>query len=83
MHSALPLLIATVEDNGVGVEDQHLENLFEHLYRVENSRNRKTGGSGLGLSICAHIVGAHQGTISAQRSSLGGLAVITELPLSL
>ncbi|WP_028862148.1 ATP-binding protein [Psychromonas aquimarina] len=74
--------IVKVQDNGVGVAEEHLPNLFEHLYRVENSRNRKTGGSGLGLSICAHIVAAHQGEISAEQSSLGGLAIVIELPLS-
>lgn len=70
------------EDDGVGVEDTHLTHLFEHLYRVEDSRNRKTGGSGLGLSICRHIVIAHQGKITAQKASLGGLAVIITLPLA-
>ncbi|WP_415225171.1 ATP-binding protein [Psychromonas sp.] len=77
-----PLVRVKVEDNGVGVAEQNLPNLFEYLYRVENSRNRKTGGSGLGLSICAHIVAAHQGEISAEQSSLGGLAIVIELPLS-
>ena len=57
-----------------------MPNLFEHLYRVESARNRKTGGSGLGLSICKHIVDGHQGTIRARRSTLGGLAVDIILP---
>ena len=70
-----------IEDNGVGVEEQHLQHLFEYLYRVESSRNRKTGGAGLGLSICAHIVTAHQGSIKAVASDLGGLGIIIELPL--
>ena len=70
-----------VEDNGVGVAEHHLAQLFESLYRVENSRNRQTGGSGLGLSICSHIVNAHQGSIKAAKSELGGLAVIIKLPL--
>lgn len=70
-----------VEDNGVGVPEQHLQHLFEYLYRVESSRNRKTGGAGLGLSICAHIVTAHLGSIKALASDLGGLAIIIELPL--
>jgi len=69
------------EDNGVGVEEEHLPHLFEHLYRVEDSRNRKTGGSGLGLSICRHIVMAHQGEISAQKSPHDGLAIIIKLPV--
>jgi two-component system, OmpR family, sensor histidine kinase BaeS len=70
-----------VEDDGVGVEDKHLSLLFEHLYRVEDSRNRATGGSGLGLSICSHIVQAHQGEIYAEKSHLGGLAIHICLPL--
>lgn len=70
-----------IEDDGIGVEHQHLANLFEHLYRVEDSRNRKTGGSGLGLSICAHIVQAHQGEIFADKSSLGGLAIHISIPI--
>lgn len=77
-----PLVVIKFEDNGVGVAKQHLTHLFEYLYRVENSRNRKTGGAGLGLSICAHIVAAHQGEIFAEQSSLGGLAIVIKLPLS-
>ncbi len=72
-------LILTIEDNGKGVPGEHLANLFEHLYRVDDSRNRKTGGSGLGLAICKQIVEAHEGTISAQKSAIGGLAVVIEL----
>tara|TARA_R110001592_G_scaffold224287_3_gene479905 strand:+ start:1211 stop:2665 length:1455 start_codon:yes stop_codon:yes gene_type:complete len=75
------LIRIRLEDNGVGVAEQHLPHLFEYLYRVENSRNRNTGGAGLGLSICAHIITAHQGNIKAAASDLGGLAIIIELPL--
>jgi two-component system sensor histidine kinase BaeS len=75
-------VVITFADNGVGVDDVHLQNLFEHLYRVEDSRNRKTGGSGLGLSICRHIVMAHQGEITAEQSILGGLAIVIKLPLN-
>lgn len=77
-----PRLIITFEDNGVGVDETHLDHLFEHLYRVEDSRNRKTGGSGLGLSICRHIVIAHQGEITAHKASIGGLAILITLPLA-
>ncbi|RBW41555.1 two-component sensor histidine kinase [Psychromonas sp. B3M02] len=80
-HDQQKYLKITVEDNGVGVAEHHLPHLFESLYRVENSRNRQTGGSGLGLSICSHIVSAHQGNIKAAKAKLGGLAVIIELPL--
>lgn len=68
-------------DNGVGVARQHLDKLFDHLYRVEDSRNRTTGGSGLGLTICRHIVDAHQGEILARRSKLGGLEIVIKLPI--
>ncbi|TYK64517.1 ATP-binding protein [Colwellia echini] len=74
-------VIITFADNGVGVENIHLAHLFDHLYRVEDSRNRKTGGSGLGLTICRHIVLAHQGEIIAQKSTSDGLAIIVKLPL--
>ena len=70
------------EDNGVGVDEAHLDNLFEYLYRVDDSRNRKHGGAGLGLSICRQIVMAHKGQIIAKRAELGGLAIIIKLPIS-
>lgn len=69
------------EDNGCGVEEGSLSQLFEYLFRAENSRNRETGGSGLGLSICQKIVEAHHGKISAFTSSLGGLGILIILPL--
>jgi two-component system sensor histidine kinase BaeS len=69
-------------DNCVGVSAEHLPYLFEHLYRVDSSRNRQAGGSGLGLSICQQIVLAHQGNISAEQADSGGLAIIIKLPLN-
>lgn len=64
--------IVTVEisDNGPGIEMDHLPRLFERFYRVEKSRNRNEGGSGLGLSIVKHILDAHNQTISV-RSTVG------------
>lgn len=68
-------------DSAPGVAPAELECLFERLYRVENSRNRETGGAGLGLSICRNIVEAHGGTITAQASPLGGVWITVRLPL--
>jgi two-component system sensor histidine kinase BaeS len=67
-------------DSGPGVADENLGKLFERFYRVEGSRNRATGGSGLGLSICQSIVAAHGGSLAASRSPLGGLALTLRLP---
>lgn len=77
-----PCAVITIEDDGLGVAQEHLAHLFEYLYRVDNARNRKTGGAGLGLSICHHIVTAHQGEIIAKKSNLGGLAITIKLPLT-
>jgi len=74
-------LYLSIEDSKPGVSDKDLTNIFERLYRVENSRNRSTGGSGLGLAICKSLVESHNGKIYAQHSSLGGLKVTTELPI--
>jgi signal transduction histidine kinase len=65
-----------IEDNGPGVPEGELERIFEAFYTRDSSRG---SGSGLGLSICKSIVEAHGGSIYAQNSELGGLAVVVEL----
>ncbi len=75
-------LCFVVEDSAPGINDQDLPKLFDRLFRVEASRNRASGGAGLGLSICKNIVEAHSGTINAAHSELGGLKVTVKLPLN-
>jgi two-component system sensor histidine kinase BaeS len=70
------------EDSGPGVPAPELGKLFDRLYRVEGSRSRATGGAGLGLAICRNIVEAHNGTIAAFPSPMGGLWVKVEIPLN-
>lgn len=70
------------EDSEPGVPEDHYAKLFDRFFRVEQSRSRDLGGSGLGLSICLGVVEAHHGTIQASPSKLGGLQVDIELPLS-
>ncbi|HTQ99438.1 MAG TPA: ATP-binding protein [Candidatus Acidoferrum sp.] len=67
-------------DSAPGVGDKDLAHLFDRLYRVEMSRNRAKGGSGLGLAICQNIVTAHNGTIAANHSPLGGLRLTIAFP---
>lgn len=69
-----------VDDSEPGVAGEVMARLFERFFRVETSRNRATGGAGLGLAICRRIVEAHQGRITASASPLGGLRVTVELP---
>jgi two-component system sensor histidine kinase BaeS len=73
--------IITINDTLPKVPQASLDKLFEHLYRVESSRNRETGGSGLGLALCKNIVQAHHGEITASESSHGGLRIFCTLPL--
>jgi two-component system sensor histidine kinase BaeS len=69
-----------IQDSAPGVPLTIQSKLFERFYRVEPSRNRGYGGSGLGLALCKQIVDAHQGTISTSDSSLGGLSINIRLP---
>ena len=69
-------------DSEPGVSDEQLAKLFERLYRVESSRNRHHGGSGLGLSIVENIIIAHKGKIKAFHSEFGGVEFKLTLPLA-
>jgi two-component system sensor histidine kinase BaeS len=70
------------KDSEPGVLEEERGKLFDRLYRVEGSRNRGTGGAGLGLAICRNIVEAHEGEIEALNSPLGGVWIRITLPLS-
>ncbi len=73
-------LTLNFQDSAPGVSLDALDKLFDRLYRAENSRNRSTGGAGLGMAIVKNIVEAHQGTISALNSPKGGLWVKIDFP---
>ena len=66
-------------DSAPGVPEDALPDLFERLFRVEDSRNRAHGGAGLGLALCKSIAEAHGGAISAAPSTLGGLEITITL----
>ncbi len=60
-----------VRDTGLGIPAEDLPHIFERFYRVDKSRARSSGGSGIGLTICKHIVEAHGGQIWAESEGLG------------
>lgn len=74
-------VLIDILDSAPGVDRNLMPRLFDRLFRVESSRNRATGGAGLGLAICLQIVEAHGGSIEARPSPLGGLWLSIHLPI--
>ncbi|ALO43871.1 ATP-binding protein [Pseudoalteromonas phenolica] len=70
-----------LDDSSPGVSDEDLPRLFDRLYRVDKSRSRALGGSGLGLSICQSTITALAGNITLKHGKSGGLCVQVTLPL--
>ena len=67
-------------DNGIGIEDDHIEYIFERFYRIDKGRSRKLGGTGLGLSIVKNGVLFHGGNIEVKNRKVGGLEFTFTLP---
>lgn len=71
-----------VVDNGRGIDEQHLERIFERFYRVDPDRSRRSGGTGLGLSIVKQILQAHGEQIHVESTLARGSRFWFELPFS-
>jgi two-component system phosphate regulon sensor histidine kinase PhoR len=78
--SAANEIIVSVQDEGIGIAQEHLGRLFERFYRVDKSRSRKLGGTGLGLSIVKHIVLAHGGRVAVESAPGKGSVFYIYLP---
>ena len=74
------LATVTIEDDGPGLPPDELERIFEPFYRVEDSRNRETGGTGLGLPIARNILRAHGGDVVLGNRAGGGVRAVATLP---
>jgi signal transduction histidine kinase len=74
--------IISVEDDGIGIPEDELPLIFERFYRTDKSRNRKTGGAGIGLTIAKAIVNAHGGKIEVKSSVEHGSCFTVILPKS-
>ncbi|MDR1574126.1 MAG: HAMP domain-containing protein [Clostridiales Family XIII bacterium] len=72
--------ILAVEDNGPGIPAHELPYVFERFYRADKSRNRNTGGAGIGLAIVKSVVAAHGGSVTAENRADGGCRFTVKLP---
>lgn len=73
--------VISIEDNGIGIKKQDQEKIFEKFYRTDKSRNKESGGTGLGMAICQKIVNIHGGDIKLTSSENQGTTVKVILPL--
>jgi two-component system, OmpR family, sensor histidine kinase CpxA len=73
-------IIVRVLDSGPGVPDEALQKIFEPFYRLDDARNRQTGGAGLGLSIADRAIRLHGGQLRASNRKEGGLEVEIRIP---
>jgi two-component system phosphate regulon sensor histidine kinase PhoR len=73
--------ILKVADTGIGIEEKYLQRIFTRFYRIDKARSRDTGGSGLGLSICKHVILKHGGTIEVESKINVGTTFVVTLPI--
>jgi hypothetical protein len=71
----------TIEDDGPGIPPEEIDRVFEPFHRLEQSRNRETGGVGLGLPIARNMLRAHGGDVVLKNRPEGGLKAIVTLPV--
>jgi signal transduction histidine kinase len=73
-------LVVTIDDDGPGIPPAELERVFDPFYRLDSSRSRDTGGTGLGLTVARSIIRAHGGDVRLANRDGGGLTVTITLP---
>jgi len=73
-------ILIIVDDNGPGIPETHIDDVFNPFMRVDDARNQENGGMGLGLGIARTIVRGHGGDITLSNRSEGGLRAVIRLP---
>jgi two-component system sensor histidine kinase BaeS len=73
-------VLLIVEDTGIGIPSEEIPKVFERFYRVDKSRSRKPGGSGIGLTIAKKLVEAHQGSVCLKSKEGKGTTVYVSIP---
>ncbi|SHH64810.1 sensor histidine kinase [Clostridium grantii] len=74
-------IVLRVKDNGIGISEEDLRNIFERFYRADASRDRETGGAGIGLTIVKTLIEAHKGSISVKSELNVGSEFIVKMPI--
>ncbi|MBV9225224.1 MAG: GHKL domain-containing protein, partial [Acidobacteriaceae bacterium] len=72
LHEQSETAVLTVEDTGIGIPEEAQNHVFQRFFRVDPSRNKESGGHGLGLAIAQTIVDQHQASLKLQSKSSGG-----------
>lgn len=73
-------IVGEVKDDGIGISEEHLNKIWERFYRIDKSRSRENGGTGLGLSMVRWIVNLHNGTIHVESIEDIGTSFIFRFP---
>src|SRR5450432_1193718 len=68
-------VLVEITDDGIGIEGEHLQRIFERFYRTDTARSRDKGGTGLGLAICKHIIEAHEQAIHVRSTPDVGTSI--------
>ena len=76
-------VVTCIKDTGIGISEEHREKVFDRFFRVDSSRSRDTGGTGLGLNICKNVVELHQGKIEVKSQVSVGSTFEVTLPKNL
>ena len=81
MGSEMCIRDRSIRDNGIGMEEKHLERITERFYRIDKGRSRKLGGTGLGLAIVKYALQAHEATLEIKSEVGVGSEFICSFPI--